>query len=100
MASDALKKSQAQERRIAKRHGGTLNSGSGNQWRRKNDVRSDGVLWEMKRTDKKQITIKADDIEDLRRNATLEDRMPVLHVEIGKRRCVILLEEDYESLVE
>lgn len=91
----------AQEKRVAALRGGTLSAGSGNQWRHKNDVRERDILWEMKRTSNpKQITIKATDLEDLRTNAKLEGRLPVLHVELGKRRCVILLEDDFLELVE
>lgn len=93
-----LKRSQSQEKRIAKRSGGSRNAGSGNGWIRKGDVRSDGVLYEMKRTDKQQITIKLADLEKIRQEAWADGRSPRFHIEIGNRRYVILEESDYEEL--
>lgn len=55
---------------------------------------------ECKRTDKKQITLKLSDLEGLRKNARLEDRLPVLHIEIGNRRWVLLEEGDYLGLID
>jgi Holliday junction resolvase len=96
--SEPLKRSQAQEKRVAKMTGGSTNAGSGNGWKRKGDVRAggrEGVLIEMKRTDKKQITLKLDDLEKIRREAYAEGRSPVMHIEIGKRRWVLIPEEDW-----
>lgn len=95
MKPEALRLSQQQEKRIAKRTGGKVNPGSGSQWRHKNDVREKEVLWEMKRTNLKSITIKATDLEELRRNALLAGQTPVMHIELGKRRYVIMEEDDY-----
>lgn len=94
------KLSQQQEKRVAKLVGGSLQPGSGSGWKRQNDVRSDGVLWEMKRTSKKSITIKASDLEHLRKNALLEDRVPVMHIELGDRRWVVIPEDDYLEMIE
>ena len=94
---ERIRKSRAQERRIATKVGGTLNAGSGNG-NRKNDVRQGGqVLWEMKRTDTRSITIKATDLRDLRKNASLEGRLPVMHIELGGRRYVVIEEDDFLS---
>ena len=93
--SEQLKRSQKQESRIAKMTGGSKNAGSGNGWKRKHDVRSDEFLWEMKRTDKKQITIKLSDLESVRSVAWQEGRTPVFHIEIGTRRYVLLEEGDF-----
>lgn len=99
--SDKLRKSQAQEKRVAKATGGTRNAGSGNGWQRKHDVRSgghEGFLWEMKRTDKKQITIKASDLDSVRKIAWQEGRTPVFHIEFAGRRYVLLEEADFMEL--
>jgi hypothetical protein len=99
----ALDASRAQEARIAGIRGGTLHAGSGNQWRHKNDLRDEQCLWEMKHTDgEKQITIKVKDLEELRTNAILADRMPVFHVQIGRdgKKYVILQEDDFLELIE
>ena len=94
------RRSQQQEKRVAKKVGGTTNAGSGSGWRRQNDVREDGVLWEMKRTDGKSISISLKDWEKLRTNALMEDRMPAMHLEIGRRRLVVLSEDDYMEMTE
>jgi hypothetical protein len=94
---DRILKSRRQEKRIATKVGGTLNAGSGNG-NRKNDVRQRGeVLWEMKRTDSRSITIKATDLRDLRKQASLEGRLPVMHIELGGRRYVVIEEDDFLS---
>ncbi len=95
MKPKALQLSQEQEKRIAKRVGGTRNAGSGNQWNRKGDVREEKKLWEMKRTNSKSITIKYADLEEVRKQAALIGRLPVMHIELGKRRYVIIEEDDY-----
>lgn len=91
--------SRQQEKRFAKAIGGQVNKGSGSGWVHKNDARSERFLVENKRTSNKQITIKAQTLEELRKQAILDGRAPVLHVEIGTRRCVILLEDDYLELI-
>lgn len=93
-----LNKPRQQEIRIAKRVGGERNAMSGAGWRRKHDVREDGVLWEMKRTNKRSITIKADDLESVRKQALLEGRSPALGFELAERNYVILTEDDYLEL--
>lgn len=100
--NDKLKRSQAQEKRVAKATGGTRNAGSGNGWQRKHDVRSgghEGLLWEMKRTDKKQITIKASDLDSVRKIAWQEGRTPVFHIELAGRRYVLLEEPDFMEMI-
>lgn len=95
MKSEAMKLSQQQEKRIAKRIGGTRNKGSGSQWTRKGDVRDKEKLFEMKRTNTKGIRITEVDLEKVRKEAALTGRESVLHFELGKRRYVIIEEDDY-----
>jgi len=92
---DKLARSQAQEKRIAKRTGGSRNAGSGNGWIRKHDVTSDGVLWEMKTTNKRTLTLKVDDLESLRREAWALGSRPMMHLELGGRSYVLMEESDY-----
>lgn len=93
-----MKQWEKQEADVAKRRGGTRNGGSGSGWRRRNDVREALVLWEMKATGKKQITLKDDDLEGVRRNAMLEGRMPAMCIEMGSgRRWVIITEDDFDE---
>ena len=84
-----------QEERVAKKVAGRRQPGSGSGWLHQNDVRDDDRLWEMKQTGKKQITIRLDAWEKLRRNALLSGRTPTMHLQMGKRRLVVLDEEDY-----
>jgi Holliday junction resolvase len=101
MTDERISRSRKQEQRIAKVTGGSRNAGSGNGWQRKHDVRSgghEGFLWEMKRTDKKQITIKASDLESVRKIAWQEGRTPVFHIELAGRSYVLLEESDFLEL--
>jgi Holliday junction resolvase len=94
-----MARSQAQEKRGAKLHGGTRNAGSGNHWQRKNDVRArDNELIEYKRTDKQSITIKGEDTEGVWRNALLEGRSPLFGFELLGRDWICMPAGDYERL--
>lgn len=97
---DRHKRSRQQEKRVAKRLNGRVQPRSGAGWLHKSDVRDDHFLYEMKRTNAKQITVKASVLEDLYRNALEVDRIPVLHLELGDRRYVVLSEHDFEELRE
>lgn len=94
-----LKRSQAQEKRLAKRHGGTVNAGSGNG-NRKGDVRTEGgYLIEAKcraRPDAKQITIKLDALKEVAYHAAASGRIPVLSFELGGRDYYILEQADVD----
>lgn len=88
-----LKKSLAQENRTAERYRGSRSPGSGSGWSHKNDVRSDTLLIENKRTDNKvSITIKAKDLEDLDRHAAQEGRMAWFQFDLNGRSYVTLRE--------
>jgi hypothetical protein len=90
-----LKKSRAQEAKTALLHGGQRNGGSGSGWSRKGDVRTKFTLIEAKRTDARQITLKATDLEKIWAEAWAEGRIPVLGFELAGRRYVVLNEDDY-----
>lgn len=96
-----MKEWQAQERRVVKRRGGKLNPGSGSGWRKPNDVRETKVLWEMKQTSGKSISIKLSDWEKLRTNALRSGVMPALHLQLGDgvraRRLVVISEDDFDE---
>lgn len=88
-----------QEQAVATRRGGTRNPGSGSGWRRHNDVREHHVLWEMKNTGAKSMTLRAEDLENLRRNAILSGKMPAFSIQIGGgRRWVIISEDDFDAV--
>ena len=90
-----LRASRRQERRLANRTGGRVSQGSGNVWHRKGDVRTPGELYEAKWTGKKQVTVKAEVLEKVHREAVAEGRVPVLGIELNGRHYVVLGEDDY-----
>lgn len=93
--------SREQEKGLAKRTGATLHAGSGSG-ARKHDMHTDGELIECKTVLKgnRQIVIKIDDWKSLRYHAAVQDRRPVLHVELGKYRLVLIPEEDHAESLE
>ena len=52
---------------------------------------------EYKRTDKKQITVKSDDLEKIQREAISTGRIPVFGIEVGGQHYVIEREGDYRE---
>lgn len=99
MADQKRVRSDRQEAGLAKRVGGRVSKGSGSGWRQRQDVRSTGVLWEMKRTDNtKSISIKVADYAQLRHHALQEGRTPLMHIEIGDKRFVLASEDDFMEL--
>ena len=93
--SDTKKASLRQERATAKREGGTVNPGSGNGWKRKNDVRTPEESIECKTTTKKSYTLKLDELLLAERNALLDGRRMRFELEMGGRIWVIKAYEDY-----
>lgn len=99
MVEPRLARSRAQEARGASLHGGRRNAGSGNTPWKKNDVRVDrDYLIEYKRTDRKSITIKLEDLETCRTNALLEGRQPLFGIEIGGRDWVMAEAAEFERI--
>lgn len=92
-----MKPWEKQERKVARRRGGTQQAGSGSGWRKPNDVLDDEYLWEMKSTDGKSISIKREDWEKVRRNALGSGRKPVMHLRLGPHHLVVLDEGDDRS---
>ena len=96
------KDSQIQERRLAKELGGSVNSGSGNGWIRKSDVRSKTELVEAKITSAKSYSLKDDELIKNNNYALIDGRMPVFVVEFKTtgNRWAILSWDDYLTLRE
>lgn len=95
-----LKKSKRQEDRTADTYRGSRNSGSGNGWLRKNDVRSDKILFENKfTTATKSISLKSSDLKELTERAILDDRVAVLQFDLAGRRYVVLNEDDFLEMI-
>jgi hypothetical protein len=97
---DRLKKSQQQEKRAAKRLNARIQPRSGAGWIHKGDVSDAQFLYEMKRTDAKSITLKLEYLETISKHALQLGKIPVVHLEIGNKRFVVLAESDFEELRE
>lgn len=92
-----MKGPERQERRVAKKVGGTRQSGSGSGWLHEDDVLSEEYRWEMKQTEGKSISIKLSDWEELRARSLQTGRKPAMHLQIGKRKLIVLDEGDDRS---
>jgi hypothetical protein len=91
-----VKEWERQERRAAETYRGSRSPGSGSGRRRPNDVRNEELLIECKHTSSlRGITILADDLEKLRKNAAVEGRTGVLQFQLGGRTYVTLLESEF-----
>jgi len=95
MRSEGQKQSRKHEDRLAKAIGGSRIAASGAFWSRKGDVRSDELLIEHKWTGKKQVTVKADVLEKIIKEAILDGRMPVLGFHLNGKNYVLLDEDDF-----
>ncbi len=101
MTDRRVKASRKQEEATAKAINGRRQPGSGSGWVHRNDVRSDRFLVENKRTDNERtITIKADDLRQLRINAIRLDRIGVLEFYLGGHNYVVLHRDDFSEYVE
>lgn len=98
MTISSLKKSQRQERSTASRYGGSVNSGSGNGWLRKNDVRTDEVSLEMKYTDAKSYSLKVEDLKKAERYALIDGREMAFGISFSGLEFVVIPEEYYHRL--
>ena len=96
---ESRQRSKRREERTAGRYNGSRNVMSGAGWVRKNDVRTIDLLIENKFTDKKSYSIKSNEMVKLSRTAILEDRIPVLQVDLGGRSYVVLLENDFLEMI-
>jgi hypothetical protein len=91
-----------QEKGVSKRYGAQLHAGSGSG-SKPQDMHTGDLLIECKTVlpetliGKRQITIKMDDWKQLRYNAAIQDKSPVLHIELGKYRLVLIPEEDHRA---
>lgn len=92
--------SQRQEARVAKRFGGTVNSGSGNGPYRKNDVRTPDLSIELKTTAKASYPLKLSELLKAEQHALLDGRDVLFGIELGGRNWYVISEEDYLSLRE
>lgn len=86
---------------------GKRHAGSGSSDYRKADGRTDASRWyspahalhEFKRTDNKQITLKAEDLEKLFDEALVENRFAHFRIELQGRSYVLFEEHEYEEMM-
>ena len=88
---------QSQEKKAAKRMGGKLTPGSGNQWAAKSDVRTKKLLVECKRTDKSTYSLRLDTLRKVELEALRLGLVPVLLVELDGHEYAVLRGTDYEE---
>lgn len=95
-----VKDSQRQERRLANELTGSVNSGSGNGWVRKGDVRTEDELFELKITSAKSYSLKDAELEKLTNQALIDGRIPIFMVEFKTtgNSWVIMSKDDYLTL--
>lgn len=91
------KRSDAQEKRTAKRFNGSVTPGSGRGWKFKHDVRTEHFLIENKtrRPDGKSYTVNAVDLRDLNKRAIMDGKTGLLQFDLGGHSYVILREDDF-----
>jgi hypothetical protein len=94
------KLSDKQEKGTAKAYKGKQQPGSGSGWKHRQDVKSDEYLVEDKRTGKKSISISAKDWYQLRKEAILLDRIPLMDIELDGRNYTMLLRDDFIELTD
>jgi hypothetical protein len=98
--SAKIRLSRRQEADGAARTGARLTprSGAGIQ---KNDAVSEHLLQEYKRTDnKRQITIKLDDLRSLELEATLQGKNPVMGIQMGAADYWVLTDSTFCELLQ
>jgi hypothetical protein len=95
------KRSQLQELRASRLYGGTVNSGSGNGWIRKADVRTLNELYELKTTTKSRYPLDSRELQKLWDQALLDARVPVFEIEFADDgvTCVVLDKNDYLAMI-
>lgn len=80
-------------------YGGSLNSGSGNGWIRKADVRNKEELFEFKVTGQDSYRITVGELAKFWNQALIDNRIPVFEIEFSDRlTCVILDKDDYLTM--
>lgn len=89
------KRSRLQERRAAEQYGGSVSPGSGNGWIRKADVRTPDYLIECKTTLKNSYSIKRDDWVKLQNQGLMDDRIPLMEIDLNGFGLVVMRKADF-----
>ncbi len=92
------KKSQLQEKSVAKEFGAKTVIASGSLWFADSDVRSDKFLIECKTTDKDFYSLKSSVWEKIEREADLDHmRIPLMVIDIRDRRFMVFNPESFDT---
>lgn len=92
------KKSQLQEKRVAKQFNGKTVVASGSIWSNKGDVRSDKFLIECKTTDTKHYSLSAKTWEKIEREAIRDGmRTPLMCIEVQGKSCIVFKPKDFDK---
>ena len=78
------------EKKLAKKMGGRPQPASGSLPMFREDIITDQHLVQVKRTEKKQITIKLHDLETLNLNAIKKDKLPVFTIIMGGKAWIMV----------
>lgn len=92
------KRSKAQEDRIAGAYRGSRNVMSGAGWSKKADVRTNDFLIEAKTTERKSYSLKLSELREIRKQALLDDRIPLFMIELQGHNYVVMEEDDFEEM--
>lgn len=98
---DIRKKSQRQEKKVAKDLKGKVTIASGALYFQKGDVRNDAYLVEAKTTSKSFYSLKKSIWEKVKKEAIKDSlRIPLMHIELndGKQEFVIISYDDFRGL--
>jgi membrane-bound lytic murein transglycosylase len=94
------KRSKKQEDRIAGAYKGSRNVMSGAGWAKKADVRTHKFLIEAKTTENKSYSLKLSELREIRRQALMDDRIPLFLVEIQGHNYVVMEDDDFQEMMD
>jgi hypothetical protein len=98
MPTPGQRASRKQEAEIAELLGGKVNSGSGNGWRHKNDVRTEEFSVECKTTSAKSYSLKRAELDVAETHALADGKEMLFVVDIDGKRYFIMRDYTFETL--
>lgn len=87
-----------QEKQVAADNDGQTTPGSGNGWRKKNDVISADYSFECKTTTKRSYSLKRDELDKAEKNALMDGRDMIFVIDIDGRRYYLMLDYTWQTL--
>ena len=97
--AEVHKRSKKQEDRIAGAYRGSRNVMSGAGWSKKADVRTDTFLVEAKTTERASYSLKLSELREVRKQAILDDRVPLFMIEIQGHNYVVMEDDDFQEMI-